>query len=482
MPDITSNAAAVLASQPDNSQSVPSSPTDLSAPLNGRQTPQLPGPQTPPAVDPAAADVTHHALFGKAVKALVSSLHGETTYRPNPQTGQVEAVTAPAKPGAFFKNLLVGALVGASAGTNGGGGFVGAFGRGAGAAQQQREQRDQQAYDRARQAESDTLEKRKSDDDHVYHQALTAHEVIQTSALLHNIHSADQETIDRHNASARAYEKSLIDAGARPVQLTIEGKPLDTVDGNALRKALSADPSILHGPDGCERHFISSTDLSELHHNGESWVDDSGNPVNMGSNISIRAYDLPSRTFKSSIKVTGKKLIELRPALAGTIDPEKSYTTTFDALSALHSLQVKEDAEAAMANNRRSLANQRDKNSKQATQIESKKAAALAKAEHNYWTAINGGKDPDNALAELNSAKQAAQDGYENEIRAAGGTPQHFEYGNAPAPQRSAQSAQRLIPPTGKSVVYDPQNKPHFVDSDKLKSFLADPKYRGWHQ
>lgn len=37
-------------------------------------------------------------------------------------------------------------------------------------------------------------------------------------------------------------------------------------------------------------------------------------------------------------------------------------------------------------------------------------------------------------------------------------------------------------PPAGKTTVYDPNGTAHFVLSGKLKDFLADQQYKGWHQ
>jgi hypothetical protein len=35
-------------------------------------------------------------------------------------------------------------------------------------------------------------------------------------------------------------------------------------------------------------------------------------------------------------------------------------------------------------------------------------------------------------------------------------------------------------PPAGKSVVYDENHQPHFVNTSKLDDFLKDPKYKNW--
>ena len=145
----------------------------------------------------------------------------------------------------------------------------------------------------------------------------------------------------------------------------------------------------------------------------------------------VRSADLDFRSYR---QVSGKEINKIRGA--DVVDPDKNYSVSPEGLSSLYSLGVKESAETARAAAQRARANQQDKTNKAFTQIESKKAASLARAESDYWRNINGGKDEQNALSQLNAAKQDAQSAYEDEIRAAGGNPQHFEYSNGGAPQR----------------------------------------------
>jgi hypothetical protein len=404
----------------------------------------------------ATADVVRHAVFGKAVKSLVGSLNGtQTTYRANPETGQVEQVDVPQRPGGFFRNLISGMLIGAAAGGERptdkdgrpiGGGFAGGFARGIGANINSRQQQDQQAYARAQEQVKNQQEQRRLTSEETMHAAMTAHENIQTASILHNMHVVDQENVDKHNAASRAYQQSLVDSGALPAKLSIGGKLMDTVDGTTLQQAFIKDPSIMQASQGYQRHFISTADLTELHYNGKEWTDDSGNPVNIGKNIQIRAYDLPNDTLDKPRQYSGKQINAARRQKI--VEDDKNYTLTPHAFSAIYTLGTKEAADEARANHQRNLDEQRNKNVKQFTEIEAKKSAALAKAEHTYWSNLNGGKDPESALTELNAAKQAAQDSYENEIGAAGGTAGHFEY-NKQAPQAGgSQGPQKTFSPT----------------------------------
>jgi hypothetical protein len=393
-----------------------------------------------------AANVAHHALFGAGVKALFGSLNNtEKTYVTDPATGQVTEQMVPARPGSFFRNLIGGMLIGASAG-GGQRTLAGGLSKGIGANLQARQQQDQQNYARAQQQVKNQQEQRRLTSEETMHAAMTAHENIQTASILHNMHVVDQENVDKHNAASRAYQQSLVDSGALPAKLSIGGKLMDTVDGTTLQQAFIKDPSIMQASQGYQRHFISTADLTELHYNGKEWTDDSGNPVNIGKNIQIRAYDLPNDTLDKPRQYSGKQINAARRQKI--VEDDKNYTLTPHAFSAIYTLGTKEAADEARANHQRNLDEQRNKNVKQFTEIEAKKSAALAKAEHTYWSNLNGGKDPENALTELNAAKQAAQDSYENEIRAAGGTAGHFEY-NKQAPQAGgSQGPQKTFSPT----------------------------------
>jgi len=485
MPDVTSDAGTVLA-QPNQNQNE----ADPGGIVNATSAPNATAPAAPDASqfpagrtvderraasgiqakspqqaaqEAVAADVGHHALFGKAVKAMVHSLNGtQTSYQPNPQTGRIEETTVPAKPGQFFRNLLSGMLIGAASGAQrptdkegnplpGSGGFAGGFGRGVAAQTGFRQQQDQQQYARAQQDLKNQEEREKLDSEEQMHSAMVAHQNVATADLLHNMHAADDKAHRDHNAAARAYEASLTAAGGFPAKMSIGGKLADTIDGGSFQAAYTKDPSIAKAPEGYERHFISTTDLSELHFDGAHWVDDSGEAVNIGKNITIKAYDLPTSTFKTPRQVKGKDINAARRQKI--VDDNSSYSVTPEGMSGLYTLGTKEAAETARANHQRSLDDQRNKNARTFTQIESKKASALAKAEHTYWSNLNAGKDSENALAELNAAKQESQNAYESEIRAAGGTPQHFEYGNVSAPQtkpqpRTNRQAPKVFSPT----------------------------------
>jgi len=436
MPDVTDNAGAILAGP---SQDPQTSPSDAST--------QQPAPQqatTPPAppVNPAlAASVVHHATFGAAVKNLLGSLAGQqTTYAPNPQTGQVEETSVPAKPGQFFRNLLAGMLIGGAAGSeSGNGGFLGGVARGGSAAMQNQQAQDQQKYQRARQAQADTLEQQKADDAHNMHLALLAHTNVQITAAQQQLHNLNDEQLAKKNASAKAYDDFLKNTeGAQPVRFPVNGEKLDDMSAPEFMAAYVKDPSILHAssPDYV-RHFTDVNDATELHYAGAGkWVDDAGEPVRLADSTIIRAYDIPTRSLKTGRMVPGSTILKIRPELAGTIDPDHNYSVTPEAISGLYTLELKDHAEAGRAAAENALANERAtrgaraaaNNARIVADIESKRASAFERANRDYQKAISVGTDPDEAKSARDQARQDAQTAYDNSVAAlkgqGSGTPQ----------------------------------------------------------
>jgi hypothetical protein len=388
-----------------------------------------------------AADNSHHALIGRSVKALFGSLNNsQTTYSTDPSTGQVTEQQVPQKPGSFFRNLIGGMLLGAAAGSQGtvdkegkvtgGGGFLGGLGRGGSAVMQARQQQNDSSFKRAQEQLKAQMEAQKQSEEERYHAALTAHENIQTAEILHNQHTADETSVRTHNAAVRAYEDNLIASGAQPVQLSINGNMSDTVDGTTFQAAYIKDPSIARAATpGYQRHFLSTTDLSELHYEGGSWVDDSGKPVNLGKSMSIKAYDVPTATMKTPVQTSGKDINAARRQRI--VDPSKTYPVSPEAMSGLYTIGAKEENEKARTAATNSRADKANKLNQQTSQIEAKRAAAKAKANLTYWSRINSNPlaaddektgEKGTASRERDEALKAADDAYNTEMGVLRGT------------------------------------------------------------
>jgi hypothetical protein len=423
MPDVTSDTAAFIAN-PNPDQLAVAAPATPSAP------------QPPTAQQAMAADVAHHALFGKAVKSMVGSLNNtQTAYRANPETGQVEEVQVPQRPGFFFRNLLSGMLIGAAAGGStptdkegrsvGGGGFLAGVGRGAAAAMQNRQQQDQERFKRAQEQLKSQQEQQRISSEDMLHKAQVAHLNVEIAGLQQNLHHADQETIDRRNASARAYAKALEDQGGVPAKFTVNGRSFDTMSASDLARAYTADPTIARAAtEGSERHLVDVTDLSELHFNGTQWLNDAGDPVNMSDKTQIRAYDVPTNSLKKYRQVPNSEINKI--AGAQVVDPKGTSNINGEGLLALRSLGLKNDATATRTAAQKVKTASQDKSNKQIAQITSKRDAAIAKANHTYYSTINSNPaNQGNATQERAEALKAAEDSYQAELVALRGkTPQ----------------------------------------------------------
>jgi hypothetical protein len=458
---VLSDASSVLANQPD--PSTISAPPAPPAPAVGggivnaaQQTapPSQPTSANPPTNNSPSAQDAHHSLLGRAVKAMTHAIEGnDVSYQPDPESGQVKEVVTPSRPGTFFRRLLAGALIGgAASGAQRSGNFTQGFGSGAEAAASQQQNTDQQRYARAQQQVKDQQEQTRVNDEHTLHQAMVAHTNVEMSSVLHDMWAADEDRVAKLNQANRVYRQALLDEGGVQAKFRVNGQMVNQLPADQFAKLYTSDPTIAHSPDpNQERHFISNTDLSDVHFDGQSWRDDSGNDVSMGPRTTISAIDMPTNSMNSYEPVDGTVLDQLAHGQV-VPDPNKKYSINGSGLMAIRNLGLKTAAEETRAAAQRARANRTDQANKQSTQIESKKAAALAKAEHDYWQNINSGKDESNALSQLNAAKQDAQDAYENEIRAAGGSPQHFDYSNGAAPQARPASQprnnQRNIPRT----------------------------------
>jgi hypothetical protein len=456
---VTNDASTTLAAPAPPDVPVQQSPTPDQIPMQ----PQAPSaPAVPSSVAPAASpEMVRHSIMGRAVQALVHAAHGnETSYEVNPQTGETEATTTPGRASNFFKNLVLGALIGGAVGSanKGRGGFAGGFTAGGAAAaeatQARNQQQDQLRRTQAEEQFKNQITARKMTDDETMHQATVAHINAQITGIHMRQAEMTQEEIDKKNSAARAYGKSLEDAGGKSVKLSIAGKPLDAVPADQFGTAVIKDPSLLNAPDGFARHFVDTTDLSELHFDGGRWVDDSGTPVNMSAKSTVRAYDLPTNTFKTPSQVSGRLINQTRGA--DIVDPSKTYSVSPEGMSSLYALNLKDANERARTKHQNALADKHADNQKKFGQIEAKKNAALAKAEHNYFLAINGNKDEEKAKAQLAFEKNQAQQEYELSIKNAGGSV-------APQAQPKAQPqitpGQSVTLKSGQTVVVKSINK-----------------------
>jgi hypothetical protein len=416
-PDPQQTPGQVLAGSPPPQQTTPPQPAPpppqvQDAPLNSRQGPGLspsgfPQQQRP---TPAQAVDLHHRTLGK----VTSFLFGNEV---DPATGQ------PVKqsPGLVLRSLLAGALLGASAGLKEGHGALGGLAAGGVAGMQFRDQQAQQAQAQADRRKKMSQEEQAAADEHLFHQASTAHLVAETVSFHHLQEAHDQEAIDAKNKAARIYMKTIEDAGGRPAQIP-EYSARDISD------AITKDSSVLFGSPGTVRHFVDLHDAGDIEYvRGKGWLDASGNPANLTMTTMVKVVDVPENLYKVPIHKTGKDINALVGYQLIPKDQEDHvYTMPLDAVSNLYTTNLKNLNQKAQADQREAAANKakgaaagKRGTPAQFRAVEKDKATALAKAETAYQKSDKPEKD---ALADLNMAKGAAQKSYEDQVKALNGS------------------------------------------------------------
>jgi hypothetical protein len=390
-------------------------------PLNSRQGPGLspsgfPQQQRP---TPAQAVDLHHRTLGKVTSFLLGN-------EVDPATGQ------PVKqsPGLVLRSLLAGALLGASAGLKEGHGALGGLAAGGVAGMQFRDQQAQQAQAQADRRKKMSQEEQAAADEHLFHQASTAHLVAETVSFHHLQEAHDQEAIDAKNKAARIYMKTIEDAGGRPAQIPVNGQVPANGEYSAreISDAITKDSSVLFGSPGTVRHFVDLHDAGDIEYvRGKGWLDASGNPANLTMTTMVKVVDVPENLYKVPIHKTGKDINTLVGYQLIPKDQEDHvYTMPLDAVSNLYTTNLRNQNQKAQADQREAAANKakgaaagKRGTPAQFRAVEKDKATALAKAETAYQKSDKPEKD---ALADLNMAKGAAQKSYEDQIMALNGS------------------------------------------------------------
>jgi len=413
-PSQSPSPAQVLAGNP---------PPLADAPLNARPgtPPTLPAqpPPQPPAPTPQQVVAARHNALGQVTSFLFGNQRDPNTGEPVKQ-----------QPGAIFRSLLAGALLGGAIGSEGRstspvGGFISGLARGGNAVAQQEYARQQAARQAALERQRMSLDEQRAADEHVLHQATAAKVTAETAALHHQQEFIDQDELDKKNAAAAQYVRTLTDAGGTPAPIAINGRiPSNGIySAPDLAAAYMKDPSILMGPRNTVRHFIDTHDASDLEYkDGVGWVNQNGDPVDLSKSTTVRVIDVPESLYRTRVHPTGKEINAIAGYQLIPRDQEgAAFNVPLDAISGLYAQNLKNANEAAQAKARNAAANKANKaaTTKRGTPaqfaaVEAKKAAALAKAEAAFQK--NGDEQ------ELATSKAAAQKAYEAEIVALGGS------------------------------------------------------------
>lgn len=461
MPDPTQNQTVgqALAGQP-------APPPDSSNfPLASRQAPTLQVAPPQPTQPTIAQQVdAHHSAIGRAAKFLF----GAPTIDPN--TGQA----TPQRPGQWARSMLAGALLGAAIGSeNPRGGFLGGLGRGGAGVEQQQYERAQQRQQQERQQRQMTLEEQKFAEEKTQHAATLEHWNLENLARGREADYKNREWLEKEEAQEENVQRYAIENGAKLASI-----PHNNENGNGpgLMKAMVSNPQAFAAPAGYGRLLTKSFDFSGLDYDAKQGWTEGGKPVNWADHMKWSLYFVPQNTAdKHPITMSGadwQKYYGVRG-----LDPTRSYNVeSVQHLVAAATSQRKNDREdfnSSFKEKHDALNATIQSARTNVTQAESEKRELLRQG-------YTEDDDEVKAIDEKISAEQKRETDAISEMH-----PRIRERVTQTQPtQRTAPNQQKpnVTPPKGKSVVYDSQNSPHFVDSDKLKAFLADPQYKGWHQ
>lgn len=310
---------------------------------------QMAPPQQAPAPTPQPTpqdiSVQHDSLFGRAAKAMMGN---STSYHVD-QNGNTVPVETGNTFNQFARNVLSASILGAAAGANGNPaqGFAGGAVRGGAAAVGQQQQQDLIKRQQAEQQFRDQGEAQQQDRQKTLMQAQLQNMHSEMIARDRRSDIEDQELHDKHNAASAALEKTLTSVGGTPASIPTADGTKSSLTAPELAQAITKDPQILHAPDGFVRHFVDTTDSSELNFNGKQWVDASGQPVNMSDKTTVKAIDVPEDAMNKKVGVSGK---DINAAYGSSlVDSGKTYQMSPSDMTALNAKRMTESrAQAAI--------------------------------------------------------------------------------------------------------------------------------------
>lgn len=309
------------------------------------QSPAAAVANTVPAAQPAQITPEQHDnLFGKAAKMLMGN---NTTYSVGAD-GKTVATQTPTQPGSLWKNILSAAILGGAAGTNSNGSFAQGAAQGGAAVISHAEQQDQLKRQQAQEDFRNSQEVDKANQQKTLTAATVANMHAETAARQQTTDLLSKEDHDKHNAATAALESGLRTAGGVDAQIPVNGVPKSDMTAPELGVAYAQDPSIRNGPDGFTRHFIDTTDSSDVTFNGVHWVTADGSPVNMTDKTTIKAIDVPDNAMNKKQPMTGYQLNQISGN--STFDPKKMYQVSPQESDDLNTKRIANEQKMALTN------------------------------------------------------------------------------------------------------------------------------------
>jgi len=266
-------------------------------------------------------------------------------YRPNPQTGAIEAVPVKEEKGDLWRHIVTGAILGmASAkGTNS---VLGGFAAGGAAGIAANRNMDQQKYARAQQdfqnqREAQRGQREKQADTRadtqieMERQKNTAQlEMWNKEQILHerDANLRDAEFNQRSNENSMQMQRWAHEAGG--IDAPIPGNN-QVGNGAAMQKLYAQDPTKFQAPKGYDRFITQDHDTTGLTYDKDKgFIDEQGNPVNLEARTTWHVSFVPQKP--QPLDIDGATLNRLFPkTMGGVADPKQTYHMPFEHLAGM---------------------------------------------------------------------------------------------------------------------------------------------------
>ncbi len=233
------------------------------------------------------------------------------------------------------------------------------------------------------------------------------------------------------------------------------------------------NPSAFQPPSGMGRLLVKKYDFQDLDHDSKDGWTENGKPVDWSKRLTWTVYYVPSTsTSSNSVSMSAAEWHRLYGVNfpAGT-DPTKTYNVKavapLIAVATQGRKQNREDSNQSFKEKHDALSATINSARTNITQLEAEKRELIRQGSVASDPEV---KEVQTKIDEEQKRERDATDDMHPKIR------QRVQAAPAPAATTPKPLAQQ------KATVYDPQGQPHFVDADKVRAFLADPKYKGWHQ
>lgn len=292
----------------------------------------------------------------------------------------------------------------------------------------------------------------------------------------------DREQLEKENGQDLDIQKWAIENGAYIAPtVPYNGKPNNGLD---MMRAMTKNPEAFNPPAGMGRLVLKQYNFDGLDHDAKNGWTENGQPVDWSKHLTWTVYYSPVNTAsKTDISMSAKEWTDLYGVkFPKDTDPDRMFN--IKGIAPLISVatqgrkQQREDDSQAFKEKHDALTATISAARSNIAQLGSERRQLIGQG---YSTADDEVKEIDDKIKDEQQREQDAIGEMHPKVRArVQKQGQAAPTAGQPAGAAPAQAKPGSTPQ--KATVYDPKGQPHFIDGDKVNAFLADPKYKGWHQ